>query len=195
MFYRRNSGGVTLSGGEPLMQWEAAEEILLLCKERMIDRAMETSSFAPWKDLQRLALLCNHVFVDLKHIDSGVHKKLTGVPNEMILGNIRNLSKFTLDHHGPSMILRLPVIPSLNNDEKTMTATAYFIASLPGEIKANLLPYHNLGSNKYEMIDMVYRLPSLERASLADLDQYKEIIHRYAPNCSCTVGGSEVEYE
>jgi len=193
-FYRRSNGGVTLSGGEPLMQWEAAEEILILCKERMIDRAMETSAFAPWEQLKKLIILCNYVFVDLKHIDSGVHKKLTGVPNEMILANIRKLSKYVVDHNEVSMILRLPVIPSLNNDEKTMTATAHFIASLPGEIKVNLLPYHNLGSNKYEMIDMVYQLASLEKAPIGNLDQYKRIINLYAPNCSCTVGGSEVEY-
>jgi glycyl-radical enzyme activating protein len=194
MFYRRNNGGVTLSGGEPLMQWEVAEEILILCREHMVDRAMETSAFTPWEQLKRLIILCNHIFVDLKHIESGIHKKLTGVPNEIILNNIRELSIFIVDHHEPSMILRLPVIPSLNNDEKTMTATAYFIASLPGEIKVNLLPYHKLGSNKYEMIDMVYQLTSLETATIANLDQYKEIINLYAPNCSCTIGGSEVEY-
>ncbi len=194
MFYRRDSGGVTLSGGEPLMQWGAAEEILVLCRERMIDRAMETSAFASWDHFKRLALLCNHVFVDIKHIDSNIHESLTGVPNELILANIKKLAEYTASHNKPSMVLRIPVIPGLNNDEKTMTTTANFISALPGIIAVNLIPYHNLGSNKYEMIDMTYQLASLERTQREVLEQYKHTINVYAPDCSCTIGGSEVEY-
>ena len=194
MFYRRNSGGVTLSGGEPLMQWEAAEEILRLCKERMIDRAIETCAFASWEQLKRVITLCNHVFVDLKHIDSNQHHRLTGVHNELIIDNIRGISKFSVDHDGCSMILRLPVIPGLNNDENTMVKTGCFISGLHRGIKVNLLPYHKLGYNKYEMIDQTYQIPHLESGEKVALYRFKDIIESHAPNCSCTVGGSEVPY-
>jgi pyruvate formate lyase activating enzyme len=193
-FYRRNSGGVTLSGGEPLMQWEVAEEILRLCKQRMIDRAIETSAFASWEQLKRVIALCNHIFVDLKHIDSDEHHRLTGVHNELIIDNIRGISKYIADHDGCSMILRLPVVPGLNNDENTMVKTARFISGLHRGIKVNLLPYHKLGSNKYEMIDRTYQISYLDSGEKATLYRYKDIIELHASNCSCSAGGSEISY-
>lgn len=193
MFYRRNNGGVTLSGGEPCMQWEAAEEILRLCKERMIDRSVETSAFASWEQFYRVIALCNQVFVDLKHIDSGEHHKLAGVHNELIIENIRRLSA-VCDANGCTMILRLPVVPGLNNDEGTMVKTARFIFELHKGLRVNLLPYHRLGLNKYEMIDLNYPIPDVEICPNTTLDRYKAIIESYAPDCHCTAGGGEVHY-
>jgi glycyl-radical enzyme activating protein len=192
MFYRRNSGGVTLSGGEPLMQWEAAEEILRLCKDRMIDRAIETSAFSPWDQAKRVISLCNHVFVDLKHIDSVQHHRLTGVHNELIIENIRGIAQLT-NENSHSMILRVPVIPGLNDDEGTMLRTAAFISELD-RIRVNLLPYHRLGINKYDMIDLTYQIPTVASGEKLTLLRYKDLIESKAPSCSCTVGGSEVQY-
>lgn len=194
MFYRRNNGGVTLSGGEPCMQWEAAEEILRLCKERMIDRSVETCGFASWEQFKKIIYLCNQVFVDLKHIDSDQHHRLTGVHNELIIDNIRRLSSYAAEGNRCMMVLRLPVVPGVNNDEDTMARTARFISSLHKGIRVNLLPYHRLGSNKYGMIDLDYPVPDLESCRKSALDRYKAIIESGAPDCQCTVGGGEVRY-
>jgi pyruvate formate lyase activating enzyme len=194
MFYRRDSGGMTLSGGEILMQVEGAVETLRLCKEQMMDTAIETSTYGSWEQLERLLPLSNTVFADLKHIDSRSHRRLTGVPNRLVLENIRKLAAYAAAHDWPRMILRLPVIPGLNNDRDTMARTAEFIAGLPGKTEANLLPYHPMGANKYKMIDLDYPLESLEKPDKETMIRYQEVIRSRAPHCHCTVGGSEITY-
>jgi pyruvate formate lyase activating enzyme len=192
MFYRRGDGGVTLSGGEVLMQAGAAKKILKMCREHMVDTAIETSAFASWDTLESLLPHCNLVFVDLKHINPDAHQRLTGVRNEVILHNIRKLADYVVKAKAPRMILRLPTIPGLNNDEKTMRETARFIASLPGPVEVNLLPYHPLGAGKYEMIDMVYGLNSLAPLEKSALHLYKEIIDSCCHKCRCSAGGGEI---
>lgn len=192
MFYRRGDGGVTLSGGEVLAQAGAAKKILKMCREQMLDTAIETSAFASWDTLESLLPHCNLVFVDLKHINSDAHQRLTGVRNEGILNNIRKLADYVVTAKAPRMILRLPTIPGLNNDEKTMQETARFIASLPGPVEVNLLPYHALGAGKYEMIDLVYELNSLAPLERSTLHLYKEIIDSCCPHCRCSIGGGEI---
>lgn len=90
-FYRKGGGGVTLSGGEVLLQWEVASETLRLCRTNYINTCIETSAFAPWAHLWQVAQYCHTVFVDLKHMDSEKHREQTGVPNELILENIQKL--------------------------------------------------------------------------------------------------------
>ena len=192
MFYRRGDGGVTLSGGEVLAQAGAAKKILKMCREQMLDTAIETSAFGSWDTLESLLPHCNLVFVDLKHINSDVHQRLTGVRNEGILNNIRKLAGYVVNAKAPRMILRLPVIPGLNNDEKTMRETGRFIASLPGPVEVNLLSYHSLGAGKYEMIDLVYELNSLAPLERSVLNLYKEIIDSCCPHCRCSIGGGEI---
>lgn len=192
VFYRRSNGGVTLSGGEVLMQAGAAKKILVMCREQMLHTAIETSALAPWDTFQSLLPYCNLVFVDLKHINSDSHQRLTGVRNEGILNNIRRLAGYVVTAKTPRMILRLPVIPGLNNDDRTMQETARFIAGLPGDVEVNLLPYHPLGAGKYEMIDLVYKLNSLEPPERKVLHLYKEIIDSSCPQCRCSIGGGEI---
>jgi pyruvate formate lyase activating enzyme len=194
MFYRRGRGGITLSGGEVLMQADAAKQVLEICREQMIDTAIETSACAPWEKLESLLPYCNLVFVDLKHIDPATHKLLTGVGNELILENIRRLAAYVAKAGAPRMILRLPVIPGLNNDEETMRKTGLFISGLPGPMDVNILPYHPLGSGKYEMVGMVYGLSSLNPPEIKALQRYKEILDSCCPDCRCSIGGSEIAF-
>jgi len=192
MFYRRGNGGITLSGGEVLMQAGVAKKLLMMCREQMLHTAIETSAFASWDILESLLPHCNLVFVDLKHINSDTHQRLTGVRNEGILNNIRRLAGYVLTAKTPRMVLRLPVIPGLNNDEKTMQETARFIADLPGAMEVNLLPYHRLGTGKYEMVDLVYELNSLAPLDKSALHLYKEVIDSCCPHCRCSMGGGEI---
>ncbi len=193
-FYRRDGGGLTLSGGEVLMQPEAAEEILRVARASMIHTAIETSAYASWERLERLLPLCDLVFVDLKHIDPQAHLRLTGVPNKRILDNIRRLWTYAAEKGSPEVVLRLPVIYGLNDDDDTMKATARFIAGLPGTVAVNILPYHKLGITKYEMIDLPYPLDPDEDGDPARLTAYCDVIRRTAPGASCSVGGGEIDY-
>jgi pyruvate formate lyase activating enzyme len=193
-FYRRDGGGVTLSGGEVMMQADLAKQVLALCRRELIDTAIETSAHAQWDRLSEILPLCDLVFADVKQIDTLAHQKLTGVPNELILGNIQRMAEYVNKNGQPRLILRLPVIPGLNNDERTMIRTADFIAQLPGKIEVNMIPYHRLGSDKYDMVGLSYRLKDLETMKTQDeaLFRYCETISVRAQNSSCTVGGGEI---
>ena len=127
-FYRKGGGGVTLSGGEVLLQWEVASETLRLCRTNYINTCIETSAFAPWAHLWQVAQYCHTVFVDLKHMDSEKHREQTGVPNELILENIQKLCQ-ALPQRGGRVIVRLPLIPGCNDGAEDVAAAVAFLAS------------------------------------------------------------------
>lgn len=160
-FYRRSGGGVTLSGGEILMQADFAYQILAGCRERMIDTAIETSACGKWEDLKRLISVCDTVFTDCKCMDSDRHRELTGVNNHLILENIQKAAAFC-EKNQIRMVVRLPLIPGCNDSMDNLTATAEFVKSLPGHVLLNVLPYHNYGEAKYEYVGEKYTLKDLK---------------------------------
>ena len=193
-FYRKGGGGVTLSGGEALLQWEAAAETLRLCRSNYINTCLETSAYAPWEHLWAVAQYCHTVFVDIKHMDSRRHKEGTGVPNELILANIARLCE-ELPKRGGKVILRLPLIPGFNDGEEEVLAAARFAAGLAGHPEMNLLPYHDLGQSKYEMIGQDYPLPALENRKRRDpyLLHLQELCRQAAPDNRVSVGGDAID--
>ncbi|MCL4535907.1 MAG: glycyl-radical enzyme activating protein, partial [Bacteroidetes bacterium] len=129
-YYRRSGGGLTLSGGEPLMQAEFSAALLRVAYDANLDTALETSGYGRWEDLEALLPWTQLVLLDLKHADSAVHRRLTGVPNEPILANARRLAKA-----GHPVVLRVPLIPGQNMDEDNLRATAALAAELgPQEV-------------------------------------------------------------
>lgn len=174
-FYRRSGGGVTLSGGEILMQPEFAHEILSECRDRMLDTAIETSAFGRWEDLQRIISCCNTVFIDCKAIDPALHKRLTGADNGVILENIRRASAYCNEKH-IDLIIRLPLIPTLNDTQENLAVTAAFVKSLAGEPLLNILPYHNYGEMKYEQVGETYSLKDIPLPKKEYLDGVREIL-------------------
>ncbi len=195
-FYRKGGGGVTLSGGEVLLQWEVAAETLRLCRTNYINTCIETSAFAPWDHLWAVAQWCNTVFVDLKHIDSAKHKALTGVPNERILENIRLLCEHVPQKRG-RVIVRMPLVPGHNDDEASVRAGAAFVASLPGRPELNLLPYHDLGESKYEMIGEQYELSGVESRKRKDpyLQGLFATCRATAPENRVSLGGEAIDLD
>ena len=109
-FYRKGGGGVTLSGGEVLLQYEVAAETLRLCRTNYLNTCIETSAYAPWDHLWQVAQYCHTVFVDLKHMDSTRHQAMTGVGNGVILDNLTRLCR-ELPRRGGRVIVRMPLIP------------------------------------------------------------------------------------
>ena len=188
-FYRRGGGGVTLSGGEILMQPEFAYEILSGCRDRMINTVIETSACGRWEDLKKLISCCDTVFIDCKAIDSTLHKKLTGVENGLILDNIKRAADYCNEHQ-IRLIIRLPLIPTLNDSVCNLVTTAAFVKSLPGEPLLNILPYHNYGESKYEQVGETYTLSKLEPPNKAFLDQIRNILNNTAVNYR--VGGYNI---
>ena len=145
-------GGVTLTGGEPLMQSEFVLDLLECCQQAYIHTCVETSAYVPRTVLQATLPYVQWLFVDIKHMDSARHLQGTGMPNDLILDNIRWLT-----HTGwpGRLVIRMPVVPGFNDDVANAQATAVFLAEI-GHSEINLLPFHRLGVSKYEQLGMNY---------------------------------------
>jgi pyruvate formate lyase activating enzyme len=150
IFYRNSGGGVTLSGGEPLAQAEFSTSILRLCKKAGLHTAIETSGMAEWDTFARVLEYTDLVLYDLKQIDTLVHQRCTGVPNDLILENVKRIQKeFTIP-----VVARIPVVPGYNGDPKNIEGIAKFIVTELGrDTRVNILAYHRLGETKYERLE------------------------------------------
>jgi pyruvate formate lyase activating enzyme len=152
-FYDESGGGVTFSGGEPLMQPTFLSTLLKECKRHEIHTVVDTSGFATWNVLEQIRTDVDLFLYDLKHMDSSRHREVTGVPNEIILENLRRLSTA-----GAKCIIRIPLIPGINDDEKNLVESGKFLASLSNIQSVELMGYHDIAQAKYEALDREYPL-------------------------------------
>ena len=152
-FYDESGGGVTFSGGEPLLQPDFLLSLLQASQARGIHTAVDTSGFAPWEILDRVRHQTDLFLYDLKLVDDARHRETTGVSNVTILSNLRTLSQF-----GHEIVLRVPVVPGINDDAATIDRIGALAASLPALKRVDLLPYHPTGSEKYRRIGRDYSL-------------------------------------
>lgn len=167
--YQRSGGGVTFSGGEPLLQSEYLSEVIAQCKSLGIHTAIESAVCVPWENIQRC--LPDLFFCDIKAMDSKKHKAATGQENGLILENIRRISGET----EIEMILRTPVIPQFNDNEEEMEAIAQFVASLPRRHVVELLPFHGYCVGKYESFHMDYKAKELKEPAPEKMEALKRI--------------------
>lgn len=152
-FYKTSGGGVTLSGGEPLYQYEFSRALLRALKEKNLHTAVETSGYGASEKLVELAALTDVFLYDLKVIDPEKHMKYCCVDNSVILTNARKLAEA-----GADIIFRTPLIPGLNDTSEDMADLSDFIRYLPGEHGFETMLYHNIGVGKYEALGMTYQL-------------------------------------
>lgn len=166
LFYRNSGGGVTLSGGEVLAQCDFAVALSEECRSLGIQTAVETSGYAPYENLLRLSSVTDILFMDIKHVDNEEHKRLTGMDNTHILDNFARLLKDRVE----PIHVRLPLIPGCNDDDAHLAAYAALLAGMEGNFDLEVLPYHRLGKNKYEMLGREYALgdtPPLEEEQVS----------------------------
>lgn len=149
VFYDESSGGVTLSGGEPLMQPEFAAELLAACRAEGLHTAVDTCGYGRRDDLLTLATWTDLFLYDLKILDDSRHRQYTGVSNVVILENLQALCE-----RGAKVWIRVPVIPGFNDDPRDVEATAAWVASLGSVQRVHLIPYHALGTNKAERVGL-----------------------------------------
>ncbi len=153
-FYDESGGGVTFSGGEPLLQREFLFALLGACKEKEIHTALDTCGFATWETLDDIREHVDLFLYDLKLMDDAKHRKFTGVSNELILGNLQMLST-----RGHNIVLRVPIIPGINDDDENIRHIGMFAAALPRLNRVDILPYHHIAAEKYNRLNKVYGLP------------------------------------
>ncbi|KZL91025.1 glycyl-radical enzyme activating protein [Clostridium magnum] len=182
IYYRRSGGGITLSGGEVTAQPEFAEELLKGCKENNWHTAIETTAFTNPSVLERILPWLDLVMLDIKHMDPNKHLEYIGQSNDLILQNAKLIAQF-----GAPLIIRVPVIPGVNSDEKNIKATANFAASLKSVKELHLLPYHRLGQNKYEYLGYNYIMKDLQPPTKEEINNLKDLVKKCG--LICKVGG------
>ena len=170
-YYRRSGGGMTLSGGECLMQPEFAGALLRAAKEGGMHTTIESTGFARYEVIEDKILPWLDLYLmDIKHMGSKKHKLFTGQPNEIILENARKITD-----SGQKLIVRVPVIPTFNDTAEEIFAIAQFARSLKGVDEINLLPYHRLGQDKYAGIGRDYLLAHIEPPANEHMEVLREV--------------------
>ncbi len=177
VFFDESGGGVTFSGGEPLMQPDFLKETASGCKAAHIHTALDTSGYVPQKHLIELLPYIDLVLFDLKIIDDDLHRKYTGVSNEIILENLR-----FMDEAKHNVWLRFPIIPGITNTTRNMEEISSFVQSLKHINHIDILPYHNISKGKYKRFNKKLNMPE------TPLQQGEEVrIKNTFENLGCTV--------
>ena len=171
-FYDHSGGGVTVSGGEPLLQCRFVSELLRACKAKGIHTAIETCGCVDWDCIASVVPALDLVFFDLKHVDGPLHHELTGMSNEHILENLTRLAAEIAD---TELVIRIPFVPGCNGDEASMTRIFEWLADRRGIRQVEIMPYHRLGTAKYEGIGRPYKLRGLEPVQPHELTRYTEL--------------------
>lgn len=181
IFYDESRGGVTLSGGEPLMQAPFVEALVDGLRARGIHVALDTSGFG---DPAALARLRPHLFLfDVKAADEDRHRAITGVSNRVILRNLAAL----IHRAGPALIVRFPLVPGLTADDDNVDAVGRLVSSL-GIALVDVLPYHRAGLAKYERLGRQYPLPDTQPPPAEEIARAVEILA--AHGLTVRVGGA-----
>ena len=165
-FYRNSGGGVTVSGGEPLIQGDFVVELLEACRSEGFHTCLDTTGHAPWETMERVLGGVGLLLFDIKHLDDSTHKKTTGVGNELILSNLRKSAEIV------KIWLRIPLIAGYNDSEEHIEN----IADLGNELgveKISLLPYHEGGKSKCERMGRIYPFEEGRAPSQKHIDALK----------------------
>ncbi|MDZ7319979.1 MAG: glycyl-radical enzyme activating protein [candidate division KSB1 bacterium] len=177
VFYETSGGGITFSGGEPMMQTDFLCEILPRCKEAGLHVALDTCGAVSAERYQRVIEWIDLVLFDLKIMDDARHRAATGVGNELILNNVRLLAM-----RGVPMWIRTPIIPGYTDDRANIEAIARFIRdNLPTVERWDLLAYTNLGKPKYHRLDLPYALENVPLLTRDEMESVWQIAHEIVP--------------
>lgn len=182
LFHDQSHGGVTISGGEPLAQAHFLQRLLETCREREIHIALDTCLHAPWEVIERIEPLVDLFLCDLKHLDAQQHKRLTGVSNSLILDNLRRLTALA-----KPVIIRIPVIPGMNDDDANLTATGEFLSRLDHILRVDMLPYNEGVWSKTPRLGGVGPVPRVEPPGKERMGRLAEILEGF--DLTVRIGG------
>lgn len=155
-YYRRSGGGLTLSGGECLLQPDFSAALLRIAQENGISTAIESTANVPFENIEKVLPYLDVFLMDVKNMNSEKHKAFTGSTNERILANAKAIAK-----KAKRLIIRVPVIPTFNATDFEISEIAKFASSLDNVTEIHLLPYHRLGTDKYRWLGREYTLEGI----------------------------------
>jgi len=165
VFYEESNGGVTFSGGEPLMYADYLVNVLKFCKDKNIHTTIDTSGYATFEQFEKIIDNVDLILFDIKHMNNEKHLKYTGVSNTVILENLKKLSE-----RGSNIYIRMPIIAGVNDNDENIDAAVAFLSKL-NIIQVNLLPYHKMGMDKYRRLNMQYKLSGEETPTEEAMNQ------------------------
>jgi len=172
VFYEQSNGGVTLSGGEPLVYTDFAEELLKKLKEKNIHTAVDTCGAADFENIKKISPYTDVFLYDIKLIDDEKHRNFTGISNKLILDNLVRLAQI----HS-NINIRMPIIEGVNADTSHIEKTIDLIRKL-GIKKINLLPYHDIAKHKYRKLHMIYEDEKMNKPSEEKMQMFREMFEK-----------------
>lgn len=164
VFFDESGGGITVSGGEPLMQAEFVEALLAACRTRRIRTVLDTCGFADSSVIRRVSENVDLFLYDLKLMDCERHRHFTGVKNDLVLRNLKILAE-----RGSAVIVRVPVIPGVNDNSDNLDALSDFLSPL-GLQEIDLLPFHRIGSDKYQRLHLSYGMEGVDPPTAGQIE-------------------------
>lgn len=168
-FYEDSGGGVTLSGGEAMMWPDFDIELLDRLHENGVDTCIETEAYAKPEVFDAIASRLDHLLIDMKHWDPSRHREGTRVTTDRIIRNTRHAIKM-----GKDVLVRTPVIPGFNDRLEDARGMARKLREI-GATRVQLLPFHNYGENKYDLLDMTYSLHGVDNLKASDLEDFRRV--------------------
>lgn len=176
-FWERSGGGVTLSGGEPLIQHGFVKAFLERCKKNYVHTAIESCLHVSTKTVTDILPLVNTVICDMKIMDDERHRRYTGVSNALIRKNMAILLRSE-----KNMLVRMPLIPGVNDDETNLTALGKFLQSHREGARLELLPHHRLGESKYERLGKSCGMEDIPTASKEEVEKAAAVLKNFRIN-------------
>ncbi len=175
IFFENSGGGVTFSGGEPLMQPDFLEVLLQACREKDMQTALDTCGYAPQETLEKISDKVDLFLFDIKLIDNKKHKEYVGASNKLILENLRLLSR-----EGNKVIIRMPLIAGVNDADENILMTAKFLQELKSIKQINLLPYHKGGAEKYKRLKKKHSPQNFMAVLAGRTKKIKKLLESYS---------------
>jgi pyruvate formate lyase activating enzyme len=186
VFYKESGGGVTLSGGEPTSSISFLVPLLEKCQENKIHVTLDTCGFISWKKLKTIIDSVDLFLYDIKLIDTKKHFQWTGVKNDTILNNAKNLADL-----GKEMIIRVPLIPGVNDDETEFGRIVKFAVNLKSVDTLHIMPFHQLGASKYDLINAPYHFKTTDDDNQRCVEKCKKIAEENG--LKVDIGGSDLK--
>jgi pyruvate formate lyase activating enzyme len=177
--YKHSGGGVTVSGGEPLLEPEYALELLRSFKQNGINAGVDTCGFVPRNTIESVLSYVDFFLWDIKHMDDNTHREFTGVSNRLILDNLRFVSENSIP-----IYLRIPLIPGYSDSKDNLRAVCEFAKDLPSLVEIHLLPLHHLGKARYAALDRAYPIDGIPLIQEEVLQEIKNLVESYRLTCN-----------
>ncbi len=173
-YYKRSGGGITLSGGESLLQPEFATALLKAAKDSGINTAIETTGIADREVIEKFIPVTDLFLMDIKHFDSEKHKAFTTKPNEKILANAKYIAE-----NAKKLIIRVPVIPGFNDTREEIGQICAYTTLLPNVNEIHLLPYHRMGRDKYTGLGRDYPMGDVLPPTAEKMEELKRVAEAF----------------